>query len=81
MCQARPALSMRMDRARPVQAAGGKTDQRHRAGRGIDRMALAGDPVHPLGPYRDAALFAGRALEQRQIKFAAFEIALADSVL
>ena len=38
-------------------------------------MALAGDPVHPLGPNRDGALFAGGALEQRQIEFAAFEIA------
>ena len=38
-------------------------------------MALAGDPVHPLRPHRDAALFAGVALEQRQIEFAAFEVA------
>ena len=43
---------------------------------GIDRMALAGDPVHPLRPHRDAALFAGGALEQRQIEVAAFEVAL-----
>ena len=38
-------------------------------------MALAGDPVHPLGPHRDAALFAGVALEQRKIEFAALEVA------
>ncbi len=65
-----------MDRARPVQAAGGKTDQRHRACAGIARAALAGDPMHALRPHRDAAFFAGRALEQRQIEFAAFEVAL-----
>ena len=39
-------------------------------------MALAGDPMHPLRPHRDAAFLAGVALEQRQIELAAFEIAL-----
>ncbi len=41
----------------------------------IARVALAGDPVHALRPHRDAAFFAGRALEQRQIEIAAFELA------
>src|ERR1700737_3782856 len=44
-------------------------------------MALAGDPVHALRPHRDAALFAGVALEQRQIEVAAFEIAPQKSAL
>ena len=38
-------------------------------------MALAGHPVRPLRPHRDAALLAGVALEQRKIEIAAFEIA------
>ena len=36
-----------------IQAAGGKGDQRHRVALGIERMVLAGDPVHPLRPHRD----------------------------
>ena len=68
----------RMDRARAIETAGGKTDQRHRAHIGVARPALAGDPMHALGPHRDADFFAGGALEQRQIEFAAFEIAPAD---
>src|ERR1700730_3821895 len=44
-------------------------------------MALAGDPVHPLRPHRDAALFSGVPLEQLQIEFAAFEVAPQKSAL
>ena len=39
-------------------------------------MALARDPMHALGPGGDAALFAGVALEQREVELAAFELAL-----
>ena len=66
----------RMDRARAVEAARRKSNQRHRARARIARMGFAGHPVHALRPHRDAAFFAGRALEQRQINLAAFEVAL-----
>src|SRR5579871_674641 len=66
----------RMDGARPVEAAGGKADQRHRTRLDIARMLLAGDPVHAFRPHRDAALLADGALEQREIKLAAIEVAL-----
>jgi hypothetical protein len=80
MCQARPALSSAW-MARPIQAADRETDQRHRGTIRLDRMGLAGHPVHALRPHRDAALFAGGALEQRQIEFAAFEIVFQNGAL
>jgi hypothetical protein len=40
------------------------------------RMALAGDPVHALRPHRNAAVFPRWPLEQGEIEFAAFELAL-----
>ena len=75
MCQARPVLSIAWIAPVAIKAAGGKADQRHRRNPRIDRMALAGDPMHALRPARDAAFFVGAALEQRQIEFAAFEVA------
>src|SRR5439155_15124690 len=59
-----------------VEAACGKTDQRHRALARIARLALAGDPMYALRPYRNAAFLAGCTFEQREIEFAAFELAL-----
>ena len=63
-------------RACPVETAGRKADQRYGARARIARMAFAGDPVHALRPHRDAALFPRGALEQCEIKFAAFEFPL-----
>ena len=70
-----PGAFQRMDRAGAIEAAAGKADQRHGADLQIDRMGFAGDPVHALGPRRDAALLAGVALEQREVELAAFQIA------
>src|SRR6187402_3948661 len=58
-----------------IEAAERKADQRHRRCVDVDRMALAGDPVHPLRPHRDRALRASLALEQCEIELAAIEIA------
>src|SRR5439155_1273775 len=64
------------DGACAVEAACGKTDQRHRALARIARLALAGDPMYALRPYRNAAFLAGCTFEQREIEFAALELAL-----
>src|SRR4051794_30512454 len=64
-----------MDGAGAVEAAERKADQRHRRYVDVDRMALAGDPMHLFGPDRDRALAAGLALIEGHVEFAAFEIA------